>query len=182
MARRLILITGMPGSGKTTLAAFAEKEGYRIVAMGDVIRDLAEERELEPTHENLGSVAEDVRREEGPSAVARRCAEKLKGGEEKLVVDGIRSLEEVEAFREAFMDAALVAAHASPWTRFQRLRDRERGDRPRDRQAFHLRDRRELRFGLGSAVAMADYMIVNEGSLHDLERSFKDLLERLERG
>ena len=181
MARRIILITGMPGSGKTTLTSFAGEKGYYIVTMGDVIRDLAEEMGLEPTQENLGHVAREIRREEGPEAVARECAYKLRDMEGKLVVDGIRSLEEVEAFKETLDDAVLIAVHASPRTRFLRLRDRYRSDRPSDWGAFHQRNKWELSFGLGSAIAMADHMIVNEATLKDLEKSFKGLLERLEK-
>lgn len=177
---RLILITGMSGSGKTTLAHYAEEHGYRVITMGDVIRDLAEERGLDPTPRNLGLIAEGIRREGGDAAVARRCVEKLSGWETAYVtVDGIRSLEEVEAFREAFSDVVLVAVHASPRTRFGRLRERGRSDDPRDLEALLERDRRELGFGVGSAIAMADHIVVNEGSLPDLKRAFEGLMERL---
>jgi dephospho-CoA kinase len=39
--RRLILITGMTGSGKTTLSGIIRETGLKVVTMGDVIRDLA---------------------------------------------------------------------------------------------------------------------------------------------
>ncbi|MFQ6053579.1 MAG: AAA family ATPase [Candidatus Bathyarchaeia archaeon] len=177
--RRLILITGMPGSGKTTVARFFEELGYRVQTMGDVIRVLAEERRLEPTPRSIGSIAEAIRRDEGEAAVARRCIEKLSREEPaRVVVDGVRSLAEVEAFREAF-DVVLVAVHASQRTRFNRLRERGREDDPKDFETFAERDRRELEFSMGSAVAMADCMIVNEGSLRDLRRAFEALMERL---
>lgn len=176
---QLTLITGMPGSGKTTLAHFFEGYGYRVMTMGDVIRDLARERGLEPTTRNLGLLAGEVRGEGDDAAVARRCVEKLsREGAAKVVVDGIRSLEEVEVFKEAF-DAVLVAIHASPRTRFRRLRERERRDDPRDWETFSERDRRELGFCLGSAIAMTDHMIVNEGSRQDLKLAFEGLMERL---
>ena len=177
---QLILITGMTGSGKTTLARYSEKHGYVVVTMGDVIRDLAKERGLEPTPHNLGLVAKDIRREEGEAAVARRCIEKLRREEEaRVAVDGVRSLKEVYAFREAYSDISLVAVHASPHTRFLRLKNRGRSDDPKDWEALSERDRRELGFGVGSAIAMADHMIVNEGSLPELKRAFEGLMEGL---
>ncbi len=177
---RLMLITGMSGSGKTTLAGYAEEHGYRVTTMGDVIRDLARERGLEPTPSNLGLVAEGIRREGGDAAVARKCIERLRReGAARVVVDGIRSLEEVEAFRDAFSDVMLMAVHASPRTRFRRLRERGRSDDPKRWETFVERDRRELGFGVGSAIAMADHMIVNEGSLQDLKQAFEGLMERL---
>lgn len=180
---RLILITGMAGSGKTTLARYAEESGYRMMTMGDVIRDLAMRMGLEPTKRNLGLIAEGLRREDGDAAVARRCIERLSMEKPACIaVDGIRSLVEVEAFREAFSDAVLVAVHASPRTRFNRLRERGRDDDPRDWETFSDRDRREFGLGMGSTIAMADYMIVNEGSLQDLRRAFERLMERLNEG
>ena len=177
--KRTILITGMSGSGKTTLARLFEGLGYRVTTMGDVIRDLARGRGLEQTPRNLGLIAEGIRRDGGKAAVARICVRKLRGEGPRLVaVDGVRSLDEVEAFREAF-DAALIAIHASPRTRFNRLRERGRSDDPRDWETFAERDSRELGFGVGSAIAMADHMIVNEGSLRDLRMAFERLMGHL---
>lgn len=176
---RLILITGMSGSGKTTLTRFIEKFGYRVVTMGDVIRGIALERGLEPTSGNLGLIAEEVRREEGDAIVARRCIENLEVDRtRKVVVDGIRSLEEVEAFKEAF-DVVLVAVHASPRTRFNRVHGRGRSDDSTGWEAFLKRDWRELGFGVGSSIALADHMVINEGSINDLKQASNELIGRL---
>lgn len=178
---RLMLITGMAGSGKTTLARYAEEHGFKVINMGDYIRELAMEEHLEPTTRNLGLLAREIRRERGGDAVARRCIERLREeSTARVAVDGVRSLEEVEAFREAFGEVALVAVHASPRTRFNRLRERGRSDDHGDWRTFSERDKLELGIGLGSAIAMADYMIVNEGSLEDLKRAFERLMEGLE--
>jgi dephospho-CoA kinase len=168
----------MPGAGKTTLARFSEEFGYDVVAMGDIIRDIASEKGLEPTPQNLGRIAEEIRAREGGAAVALRCVENLKGDESGLVtIDGIRSLEEVDVFRKRY-DAVLIAVHASPATRLDRLMKRRRSDDTVNREAFSNRDLRELGFGLGSAIAMADHMIVNEGSIGDLRTAFEELMER----
>lgn len=177
----MILITGMSGSGKTTLAGYATEYGYRITTMGDVIRDLARERGLKPTPRNLASMAEGIRKEGGRAAVAEKCIEKLKReGSSKVAVDGIRSLDEVEAFRKAFGDILLLAVYSSPTTRFLRLKKRGRSDDAGDWEFFYQRDLRELGFGVGSAIALADHMIINEGSLEDLNHAFKILMERLD--
>jgi len=174
---RLLLITGMPGSGKTTAARYIEDYGFRVLTMGDVVREEAERRGLKPTRETLSTLAEELRRMEGGDAIARRCIERIKalkaGG---VVVDGVRSLEEVEAFRREFGDATLIAIHASPRTRFERLMRRGRVDDPVDWDEFHRRDLKELELGLGSSIAMADIIIINEGTLENLRREVEKLL------
>lgn len=176
---KLVLITGMSGSGKTTLAEMFEEDGHTVITMGDVIRDLAAERGLEPTPANLGATAKEIRREMGEEAVAVRCVEKLTSLDEPvIVVDGIRSISEVDIFKASF-EASLVAVHASPETRYVRLRDRGRSDDPVDRKMFRERDLRELGFSLGWAIAFADQMIVNEGTLRELDELYRVLKERL---
>ena len=174
---RLLLITGMPGSGKTTAARYIEEYGFRVLTMGDVVREEAERRGLRPTRETLSTLAEELRRMEGGDAIARRCIERIKALKaEGVVVDGVRSLEEVDAFRREFGDATLVAIHASPRTRFERLMRRGRVDDPVDWDEFHRRDLKELEFGLGSAIAMADIIVINEGTLENLRREIETLL------
>ncbi|MBS7638765.1 flagellar hook-basal body complex protein FliE [Candidatus Bathyarchaeota archaeon] len=177
----VILITGMPGSGKTTLAEYIGREGYLIINMGDSVRELALTWGLEPTAQNLGLIAERIRRMEGEAAIARRCIGRIKERAlDRVLVDGIRSLEEVDAFKEDF-EVTLLAVHASPKTRFKRILKRGRKDDTLSWEDFLRRDRRELALGLGSAIAMADHMIVNEGPLGNLERSAKRFVKALKR-
>ncbi len=177
--RRLMLITGMSGSGKTTLAEMFEGRGLKIITMGDVIRGIAAKRGLESTPEILGAIASEIRRSGGDAAVAERCVELLENmPDNAFVVDGIRSMVEVKAFSESY-EVILIAVHASPETRYNRLRGRGRTDDPEGWEAFQKRDLRELGFNMGWAIALADHMVVNEGTLEDLKQAFEGLMGRL---
>jgi dephospho-CoA kinase len=172
MVKQLILITGMPGSGKSTLASHFVDSGFMSTSMGDVIRDLAAEKGFEPTPSILGSLAKDIRSNGGDAAVAQRCVQKIRSMEvEKVLVDGIRSIAEVLEFKEQF-NATLIAVYASADTRYQRLKARKRSDDPFDRESFTARDMRELGFSMGHAIALSDYMIVNEGSLEEFRDQY----------
>ena len=179
--RKLLLITGMAGSGKTTLSQIIIDSGIRVITMGDVIRDIAKRQGVEPSTENLGVIAKKIR-EESPEAVAVRCIDLLYTMDPGLVVvDGIRSLAEVEAFEEAF-DVILIAVHTSPLSRFKRLTRRGRSDDPESWEEFRERDRRELDFGIGEAIACADIMIVNDDGIDSLKKSFEAVMERIRDG
>lgn len=159
---RIVAVTGMPGAGKSTAAEALVKEGWTRVVMGDVIRSEARRRGLEPDARNTGEVMRILRQERGEAAVAElslETIEKTKSG--NVVVDGIRSMAEVDAFRRK-ATVLLVAIHASPARRFELLRERGRRDDPLTREMFDERDRRELGVGIGSAVALSDETISNQ--------------------
>jgi len=174
----LIGVTGMQGSGKATVRQAAEIMGYSTVVMGDKVREEAKRMSMEPTPENLGKLMLKLRDEEGPAAIAKRCIPKIERAKGNIViVDGVRSLAEVEEFKKHFKHFTLIAVHASPKTRFQRLFHRERTDAPRSWQTFNERDMRELNVGLGIVIALADYMIVNEGTKEQIRQKAREVLE-----
>ena len=177
--RLLLLITGMAGSGKTTLSDMLREKGYAVFTMGDVIRHEVRMRNQPPTPENLGKMAEQIRKTGGDAAVARKCIPLIIGEPNtKVALDGVRSLDEVYAFQEAF-NTFLVAVHASPESRYQRLKGRGRSDDPSNRQVFRERDLRELGFGMGNAIALSDYIVFNDDGLDSLERELDKLIRKI---
>ena len=179
--KRKILIgtTGMPGAGKDTVREVIQKLGFQVIVMGDEVRSEAKRRGLDITPENLGKIMLEMRRVEGPAVIAKRCIQKIKSMDSPFIlIDGIRSLHEVEEFRRIFPDFKVLAIHASPKTRFKRLLRRGREDDPKSWEDFMKRDMRELSVGLGNVIATADYMLVNEGTKGELEENLMRLLKR----
>lgn len=177
----VVCLAGMPGSGKSIIVKVAIECGYDVVVMGDVIREEAERKRLELNPDNLGKIMLELRRSEGNAVIAKRCIPKIeKTAKSKVVVDGIRSLSEVEEFRESFPKFSFIAVHSSPETRFRRVYRRRRSDDPETWEIFHERDVRELSVGLGDAIAMAEWVIVNEGELEALKEKVREILRRVE--
>jgi len=181
MKERIVVgVAGMPGAGKGTVREIVQKMGYPVVVMGDEIREEARRRKLKPTPENLGMVMLKLREEEGPATIAKRCIPKMeKAKGEVAVVEGIRSLHEVDEFKKHFPNFTLIAIHASPETRFQRLFQRKRSDDPKGWETFRERDSRELSVGIGAAIATADHMIVNEGTKAQLKKKTQELFKEM---
>lgn len=170
----------MPGAGKSLVADLAEELGISVVIMGDVIREETRLRGLEPTAENIGRIMLDIRSKEGPAVVAKRCLPKINSKKSDVVlVEGVRSLNEVSEFKLNFTDFKLLAVHASPQTRFKRLFRRNRSDDPVSKKVFESRDNCELSVGIGSAIAMADHVIENEGEKKEFLEKMRRLLNEL---
>ena len=72
-----------------------------------------------------------------------------------------------------------MTIHASPKTRFQRLLSRNRSDDPKTWDTFSERDARELDVGLGHVIALADVVLLNEGTITELQSTFRGLLTKL---
>jgi dephospho-CoA kinase len=67
----------------------------------------------------------ELRKNGGASVVADKCIPKIERKRSgKVIVDGIRSLSEVEAFKKHFPIFSLIAVHASSEARFNRLYNR----------------------------------------------------------
>lgn len=176
--KRVIGVVGMPGSGKVVVDKVAGELGFSVVVMGDVIREETAKRGLDPTPENTGKIMLKIRDEEGPTVVAKRCVPKIQNSPSTVVVvEGLRSLAEADEFKKAFPAFTLLAIHSSPETRFQRVFKRKRSDDPASWKVFTERDLRELEVGIGSAIALADRVIVNEGTLAQFRAKIRVLLK-----
>ena len=175
---RVVCLTGMPGCGKEEALAVAQTLGFSVVRMGDVVREEALLRGLPITDATVGGMANAERQVHGMGIWAERTLPRIQG--ERVLVDGLRGRAELEIFREAFgADLSVVAVHASPKTRHERMMRRRRTDDAATIEAFHARDLRELSWGLGDVIATADVMLVNEGTLEDFRRQARAALGRL---
>jgi dephospho-CoA kinase len=179
--RLVIGVAGLAGSGKSLVVGVAVRSGYAVVSMGDEVRNEAMKRGLERTPENLGMVMLDLRQKEGDAVIAKRCTPRIQNANrERIIVDGVRSLAEVDELKRSFPNFTLIAVHSSPEARFMRLTRRQRSDDSEEWQIFLDRDLRELSVGLGSAVAMAEHMIVNEDSLEQAKARAAQIFRKVE--
>lgn len=174
---KLVVTVGMPGSGKDEIVAIAKGLGFHVIKMGDLVRNETQKRRLPLIDKNIGRIANEEREKFGHSIWAKRVIPLVT--ETKTLIDGCRGDDELSLFRHHFGDLVLIGVHSSPDTRFDRLSKRGRGDDSMSPEAFYERDRRELKFGIGNALALADHMIVNEGSVQELRDRVNEVLRSI---
>ncbi len=181
---KIIAFAGKPLAGKSEAARIARELGYRVIVMGDVVREEVMKRGLQMEDRIVGSVATELREKEGKDVIARRCIQKIKDqgidDDSILIIDGIRSIDEVNRFKKEFgEDFILISITAPPEMRYERARKRKREDDVASIEELLERDRRELSWGMGEALEEADIKIENTGTLEDFREKIRRLLEDL---
>ena len=179
---KVIGVVGLPASGKGEFARIASRQGVPVVIMGDVIRAAVNEVGLTPDDQNMGAMANRLRKEGGMDAIAKLCIPALHRLSAPVVlVDGIRGDAEVRLFRRHFPGFVVVAIDSPFRTRLARLATRGRSDDTTSEESLRLRDERELGWGLGAALSKAEYRLQNDGDLATFEQSVRNLLQMMER-
>jgi dephospho-CoA kinase len=166
----------MPGAGKTVVTRILSSIADKVVSMGDIVREEARRRGIGKDSASMMKFAKQLRIEGGGAVVAKLVLEKLRNDKGLFLIDGIRSLDEIELFRR-YGQVVIVAVHASPYERFRRLRNRGRPGDPKVWEEFVERDLEELRLGIGNVIALADVMVVNEGV--NLNNLSQEIIEKV---
>lgn len=174
---RLIGLTGTNGSGKGETAAFFKKKGYAYFSLSDVIRDELHKEGKVDSRDNLIKKGNELRKKHGPDILARMVRKKVKG---KAVIDSIRNPSEVEYLRKE-KDFILLAIDAPVELRYERVQRRGRQESVSTLEEFRRKEKEEMTDSekgqqLHSCMKMADFVIMNEGTLEDLHLKLEERL------
>jgi dephospho-CoA kinase len=171
----------MTGAGKSEVARVFEEHGFKKVRFGDLTDEELRNRGLEPNEENERRIREQLRKKHGMAAYAKlnlpRIDSSLKSS--NVVVDGLYSWEEYILLKERYGgNLSVVAVWASPATRHGRLVHRTK--RPLTLEEAAGRDKSEIEsINKGGPIAMADFTILNDVSLEELEEETVRVLSAL---
>ncbi len=174
---KILLVTGMPGAGKEELLNVARSMDIPFLRMGDIVREFHASSGAAEKGLSVGQVANGEREKHGKDIWAKRAIEKMSG--ELFLVDGCRSIDEVESYKGLSDQVFIIGVHAPRMIRYDRLVKRGRDDAPHNIQEFDERDTRELGWGMGSVLALSDYLIINDSDLDSFRQKVRSVLEGL---
>jgi dephospho-CoA kinase len=177
----LIVIVGMCGAGKSLVAEYLKQKGWYMIRFGEITIHELDARDLPHTEANEREIREELRRLKGSDAYAKQLLPKIKEALElgPTVIDGLYSWSEYKFLRQNLKNQMYVlAVIASRHIRYERLAHRPiRGLSPEEAE---LRDFAEIEnLEKGGPIAVADYVILNNGSKEEMLRSVDRLLINL---
>jgi len=190
MPNKLICIVGMTGAGKSEVSNELVKHGFSYLRFGQITIDKIKEKDLKVNEVNEKKVREGLRKEYGMGAFATLNMPKLDELLKKsnVVIDGLYSWSEYKILKEKYGDLmSVVAVYAPPKLRYQRLQNRsiENDDKNRfrsipekDAKARDFADIENIE--KGGPIAMADFTILNTGTIDELKERVKEILIEIE--
>lgn len=186
----IIGVVGMTGSGKSKVSDYLVSKGFSFLRLGQITLDIVKERGLEPKEENERPIREEMREKHGMAAYAVLNIPKideLRKDNTNIVLDGLYSWEEYLEFKKAYGNEFLcLAVYSSPKERYSRLenrtfdpaKDKDMRFRPTTAVESQSRDYAEIEnLHKAGPIAMADYTIINDGTIEELENRAKVFLE-----
>ncbi len=178
---KVVSIVGMTGAGKSEVSRVFEQNSFIRVRFGDITDEEIKQRGLELNEANERYIRELLRQEHGMAAYARLNLPRIDSALEHsdVVIDGLYSWEEYIFLKTYYgEDFWVVAVWTSPRRRHQRLTTRL--ERPLTLEEAVERDRVEIEnINKGGPIAIADFTIINESSVEELQRDTKRIIAKL---
>jgi dephospho-CoA kinase len=186
----IIVVVGLPGSGKSTAAQLLKEEGFQVIELGDIWRGLL--REYKIPRDDPKATREFtlwVRKKEGKDIYAKRAVKLIKKSMSNIVIMGVRSTYEMDYLKRRIKEMKVIAIVSPFKTRFNRLKVRSKPEDPktiedfrwletRERRGF-MSDKKEEKHGVMVLIKSADYVISNTSSVGELESDLKGVLEKI---
>ena len=170
----ILIVVGMPASGKNIAREYAEKHNISYFATGDIVREEVKKQGLEANAENTAAVSTRLRSNDGMGVTRIALATALACSGDIVFLEGMRSWPEIELIRE--QTACCVIAFLAP-RELRRQRVASRGRSDDSPAAFEERDTREIAYGAAIPIARADAYILNtatmDNAMTDLDRIIK---------
>lgn len=171
---KIIALVGLAGSGKSSAVEYLTEKGFPKIYFGGVIYKAMDEAGIEKTWDNQQQFREEIRRREGKDFVIKRVIKNIhdliNAGQNKVVLDGLYTWSEYKFLKHEFPGQVVVIAIVTPkYLRYQRMA--KRIERPMQPHEVDQRDWSEIEnLEKGGPIAIADYFIINDGSLEQLHQ------------
>ncbi|PIN87762.1 hypothetical protein COV12_02040 [Candidatus Woesearchaeota archaeon CG10_big_fil_rev_8_21_14_0_10_32_24] len=177
-------VTGNYGSGKDTVAEILEKLGFEHISFSDILREELRKEKKAITRENLISIGNKLRKDNGPKILAQLALKKINTSK-NYVFTSIRNPAEVKLLQER-QDFVFVNVTAPENIRLSRIVSRNRENDPKTLKELQKKEKKENSKDknaqqLNEVAKLAKIVIKNDSSLNELEFKVQKMIQDLEK-
>jgi dephospho-CoA kinase len=186
----VVMIVGLPGSGKSLSAQMLKNHGFEVIELGDIWRELLKKNGIsryDPI--NTREFTRKLRVKYGKDVYARHAYKKIQGKRSLVAIMGVRSTYERDYFRKKIKKFYTIALLAPVALRFGRLKHRHKPEDPETLKAFKWLDTRERRgfmkarseekHGVMHIIKDADFVIANTSTIAKLELNLNKIIGKI---
>lgn len=180
----IIGVTGTNGAGKGTLPEYlTERHGFAHHSARAFIVEEIVRRGLPVDRTTMNATANDLRKTYGPEYVIKQLFERARESGGDAIIESVRALGEAAFLKEN--GAFVVAIDADRRIRYDRITKRASETDRVSFEEFCLQEDREMAqteaydMNVRGVMDMADYTLMNDGSLEELHTAIEEMLIEL---
>ncbi len=162
----ILVVSGGIGAGESTFCDLLIKHNFQKESLSNILRELVKKEGKEIVRKNLRAKADSLRLKYGKAALAIMAWEKIKNLKGNWVIESFMAKEETDFFREK--GAKVIGVVAPDRLRYERVLKRQGRDTFSSFEEFLKIDLKKRDIGIDSIIEDADFIIVNDGSLEEL--------------
>jgi len=179
----IIGITGTLGAGKGTVVEYLKGKGFVHYSASGTLCRMLEERGLPTNREHASQLANELL-QQYPGGILEMSNQFARAaGDTKYILESIHRIREAEYVRS--ISGLLLGVDADIKIRYERISRRQEGEKDNVTfEQFIADSKREEDGATGSGpnikaiIAMADFVIKNNGSLEELHTQVDDFLQK----
>lgn len=187
----IIGITGRIAAGKGFIVDFLKENGFEFKKISESLYEEADKRGIPYERKLLQDLGNQLRKEEGGGALAKRLVKKLDPSK-NYIVDSIRNPQEVLELKKA-RNFFLISIDAPQKIRFERVLRRNKEIDPKTWEEFVEIDNRdfcekdsngkpvELGQQVGKCMEIADFKLMNDSNFVVFEEKFIEVFGKMRR-
>lgn len=171
---KIIGLTGLMGSGKTSISNLLDNNKFKVIKLGEFLR-----KNMNKENNNIETLQIEAEKiKDKAKSIGEMFLEDInKAGMENkiIVIDSVRTIEDVRFFNSITTDFNIVMLVLDEKKRFNRISLRKRDFDPKSIMELREHDMWEMNFGIKFIFPMVNKYLIN----NNLDKCFKDFQDYL---